>query len=424
MIAYYFIVLISSVPNHPWFGSEIGGVTVFKIAGAIAVLYAIFHMGVRGTFPGYFSTWPVRFYMVLVLIAFASYVTLVLKGSAWGAPVQIYVSCVLLFFVTKSVVDSQARFRLSLYFLMGANALASLYTVREWQMAGFSYYRPGYVAGDSNMFAASVLLTIPLSYYLFREKRPAWERRFSLGCLALTVVAFIAASSRGALVGLGLGLLYLLVRSERRFSFLILIAVLVPLMLLTPISPIKRITDPGYQDTASTEVHQALWKVGLEMVRDNPVTGVGLGNFKWRSGHSASMGKYIDYYLMAHNTYLEYAAELGIPAFLLFMGVLISTWTLLEKTRKRATELGNGFFKAAATGMQAGMIGFAGAAFFCSAEYAKPFWILIFLATCMPALLQEEIAPSKVLATAERLEAPRRFLKPARTRASSGWPSV
>lgn len=36
--------------------------------------------------------------------------------------------------------------------------------------------------------------------------------------------------------------------------------------------------------------------------------------------------------------------------------------------------------------MQAGLIGFAGAAFTFSAEYEKPFWIVISLLACMSAI--------------------------------------
>jgi O-antigen ligase len=276
---------------------------------------------------------------------------------------------------------------MSLFSLMGGLGLASLYTVREWQGAGFSYYRPGYVAGDSNIYAAAALLTLPVAYYLAREKASPPARIFCWGCLGITMLGFVCASSRGGLIGLCLAVFYMLIRSERRLGLGILVGLLVILMLFVPISPVMRLLHPQYGDDASTQVHKELWAAGLDMVRQNPLFGIGLGNFKpriaelhaLRDASGADEGAY-----MAHNSYLEYAAELGIPAFLIFLGILASTFFLLEQVRRHALERKDTFLKQVALGLQAGLIGFAGSAFFFSAEYEKPFWLVVFISCSIP----------------------------------------
>jgi len=411
MIFYYLVVLFSAVPNHPWFGAEVGGgITVIKITGILALLSALIYLGMRKSFPAFFSAWPIRFYLILQIIVCVSFVTEQVGGvnfAGVGSPIMQYFSIGLLYFTTLTFVDSPVRLRRTLLALIGAVGIASLYALREWQREGFSgAFRVGWVAGDSNYLAAMCLLTLPLSYYLYREKGPRWERFFCLICLFMAVLAFVAASSRGGLVGLGLGFLYVLIRSRRRTTILVFALLLLPLMLLSPLSPIKRFTHPDYGDTVSVNTHKALWVAGLKAIEQNPITGLGLGAFKGTIRKTGALNEIMHEQgvgLMAHNTYLEYAAELGIPAFLLFCSFLLSTLLLLGKVRKRALAQGESFFLAAATGLQGGIVGFCGAAFFISAEYIKPFWIIAFLAPCMYSLLQQQPATDSTLMTAGRL---------------------
>jgi hypothetical protein len=160
-------------------------------------------------------------------------------------------------------------------------------------------------------------------------------------------------------------------------------------MLFAPISPIQRLLHPSYGDQVSADAHRILRATGLDIIRQHPFFGIGLGNFK---ATTAELRVLASSSAMAHNTYLEYAAELGIPALLIFLGVLISTFFLLENVRKGTSEP---FFRQVALGLQAGLIGFAGSAFFLSAEYVKPFWLVVFISCCMPPLILAKRVPGK-----------------------------
>ncbi len=188
MFLYYLILLFSAVPNQTWVGSDVAGITFIKIAGAVCAVYAIFYLTTRKSPAAFLTTWPARLFIALFLIALSSYFVKDVVGDIRTSAISYYLSILFLFFITLSVIDSRARLRMSLFSLMGGLGLASLYTVREWQGAGFSYYRPGYVAGDSNIYAAAALLTLPLTYYLAREKASPLAGIFCWGCLGLTML--------------------------------------------------------------------------------------------------------------------------------------------------------------------------------------------------------------------------------------------
>jgi O-antigen ligase len=125
----------------------------------------------------------------------------------------------------------------------------------------------------------------------------------------------------------------------------------------------------------SNQAHMALFWAALRMIADAPLTGVGPYNFKDLSTHYSGLG----YGLIAHNTYLELAAEVGLPVLLLFLLVALATFRALGAVARarggpELTELAGW-----ADGLRSGMLGFMVAGAFISAQYEKFFWLTVFL---------------------------------------------
>ena len=74
----------------------------------------------------------------------------------------------------------------------------------------------------------------------------------------------------------------------------------------------------------------AIWKDTAQLIGGHPWLGTGLGTFSvaYPSVQTAFAGKFVSH---AHNDYLEFAAELGIPAALLLFGAVF--YVLLQCTR-------------------------------------------------------------------------------------------
>jgi O-antigen ligase len=90
---------------------------------------------------------------------------------------------------------------------------------------------------------------------------------------------------------------------------------------------------------------------------------------------------------IAHNAYLEIAAEMGIPGLMLYLLLMVSSFFSLNRTRKRALRNDAPKLAALATGMQAALLGVWVAIFFVSAQYTKLFWFLLILTMVVPSLV-------------------------------------
>jgi O-antigen ligase len=80
----------------------------------------------------------------------------------------------------------------------------------------------------------------------------------------------------------------------------------------------------GSGDRGSLQAREHLLLQSISTALHNPIFGVGPGNFQVTTGE----------WKVAHNSYTELAAEGGLPALGLFLGVLILTFRKIKSVRK------------------------------------------------------------------------------------------
>jgi O-antigen ligase len=389
MILFYILVLMAPMPNHPLFEEPFAGLTVVKWLGIICCAYASRTLLTGPKRPAFLKSWQARFFLVLFGIATLSFFTLGKTEGLTFSPMLTYMSYVLLFFITISVVNTYQRLHKTLLAAIAGAALASLYVIREFQASGGTNLRPGYVAGDSNYFATCTVLVIPIAVYFAKMKTSRLQRWFCGVSLVIMLLGFTLASSRGGLVGLCVATLYMIVFSGQSRRAAILIAVLLlPMMLFSPASPLSRMLHPNYGDFLGEQIRRDFWRVGLDMIWNHPLSGVGLGNFTSLSSTTAVGAE--GFHGMACNTFLEIAAELGIPGFVAYCAVLAGALSSAGRLRAEGKRRDEIFLYYAGQAMQAGLLGFAAAAVFVSAQYEKPFWIMVALSATVPSLLRQQ----------------------------------
>ncbi|MBT8085110.1 MAG: O-antigen ligase family protein [Woeseia sp.] len=182
--------------------------------------------------------------------------------------------------------------------------------------------------------------------------------------LVIMVIALVLTRSRmgniGFLVSLTVvGAFYLFaIRRITRGSLIFFASLLIiDLLIVSNFFGIEQVAERLQQTTLETEERDEVSKEALAMVRDFPLTGIGAGSF-YSTYPMYNIGDVAPgFYRHAHNDYLQFAAEFGLPAFaLLGFSVLASFFAAIRAMIKRRDRLLQGMSFAATMGILALLI--------------------------------------------------------------------
>jgi O-antigen ligase len=388
MAIYYLLLAVMPLERHYLWTSTFGALTVIKYIGAAAAVYALAYSFVRRGRVRYFRTWAARAYCVYAVGALLSY-AMTGNMAEWQSSVfSIVLSNLLMFFVTVTLIDSPRRLRRVLLVLIGAVAFASLYIIRDWQKYHGFYdsYRPSGAAGDPNYFCLTAVACLPVAVYLAFERRSLLQRVFCVGCVVITIIAVLLGASRGGFLGMAaIGILMAWrARRKRVLTLTAIFLVLVVPGLVYPTSPLRRLLAPTATDSSNAKARTDVWAGGVRIVAENAVFGIGLGRFKSVIEQYEKDDQEV--ITMAHNTYLEIAAEMGIPMFCIWMLIFGSAITILQRARERAAKARVSVILPAATAIQTGLVGMLPCIAFISAEFEKDLWLFVFLSIAVYSL--------------------------------------
>ena len=391
MFLYYWLIAVMPFELHDIWGKQLFGTfTVIKLVGALAFLTALGYAALSRRWPKFVAADTAPFLILVALMLGNYFIHFSDLANAQEAYSHVF-SILALFFTALIMVTTPARLHWSLLVAIGAIAFVSLHVIRDWQLYhGVRGFRPGGMLSDSNYYALVAGLFIPLAFLLVvNSQRPLWERLYCMGCLGVMLLGTTFAASRGGFLGLTAALLFVIWNSRRRVRNLVMCSLLLIPLSLLPMSPLRRLQNPSDLDDGARDARFVAWRAGWKMIQDHPITGVGLHNFKPLMLQYAPGENVVT---LAHNTYIELAAELGVPGVLAFLAVLIMSFYKLDKVRQRAIRHGCRQLAITALGIEAGMISFAVSAMFLTAWWDKLVWLLIFSGICLERLSRPWLA--------------------------------
>lgn len=247
--------------------------------------------------------------------------------------------------------------------------------------------------GDENDFCMTLNMVIPFSFFLAVSETGRKRIYYVLiTCLFLFVV--FLTKSRGGFVGLCATGVYLWLRSKNKLAVTGLVLFLV--IFAASVAPksywdrIRSITQEG--TTAGTgELRMYHWRVAWTMFLDNPVIGVGQGNYPWefrtyevKAGFEKGIRGRSLAGRVAHSIYFTILSELGIVGALLFLGMLyfsirdinyVKAMTQGERGGGAGAKLGKQYYIALA--LEGSLITYLVSSVFISTFYYPNFWILM-----------------------------------------------
>ena len=202
--------------------------------------------------------------------------------------------------------------------------------------------------GNVNIAAFSIVLKLPFVWYFIYKLQKQHLKKigliiiYFLGLFSIIIIH----QTRGALICvitlISLFLVYQLLKKNNFRSFLKRAFILVfPLILVFFLNSVLENFTSNYtsvnsrmsslQEASDVSVQSRLryYKTALESIKDNPITGIGIGNWALediKRAPKAIIGYVVGYHV--HNDFLEVAAETGIIGFILFYGIIF--WVLFR----------------------------------------------------------------------------------------------
>jgi len=236
--------------------------------------------------------------------------------------------------------------------------------------------------------------------------------------LIVCLFAIIGTQSRGGTLGILAVAAFLWRFSRRKVVTLVVFALLASIALFHASSSyIARMnTIVNYEDEGSALGRIMVWKSSTRMARDHPLFGVGPGQFAVMFGAKYKPRDYIGPHLTAHSSYFLVLGELGVPGFVILIGIVVIGVVTTMKLRRRLLQSGtdppNPETIALTTlllMMSASMIGFAVAGAFLSATYYPHVFVLTGLLCSARCIALAELDKQTLATCAEPLlNAPQR----------------
>jgi len=322
-------------------------------------------------------------------------------ASAVGSIGRLALTAFLPLIVFAAVRERRHASLLAAALVVGATiaAVSGIFTPPD---AGSSDRLAGTI-GDANELAAVLVVGLVLSFTLSAMARhaPAWRLAALVAGLLCGFSIFLTLS-RGGLVALGAALLTAIVFGGRWRGLAVAVALAIA---FTTVGYFATVASPAARARVTTAKGGAgrsdLWKVGFRMVQAHPVRGVGAGNFRVSSVHYLLQPGAIrrtdfivDRPLVAHNTFLQVLAELGVVGLALFVTIVSFAVRCLVRAARAFAGQGDVRMELLARGTLIALVGLLAAYVFISEEYSKQLWLLLGLAPALLALARRSDAPS------------------------------
>lgn len=291
-----------------------------------------------------------------------------------------YLSGFVLYFLTVNLVSSAKVLTNLVWAGILSGTVVSIIGI--YQILSGQFERSLGTRGDPNYFASYLVVLIPLALsFLWSERSGVKKMILTIGVFLL-VICSVLTFSRGALIALAGGLLWLVLkRRDKALTTIVVISlaltIIVPSLFIFP-----RLSEALFEREkyggVSVSKRSGTLEAGIAMLVDNPVFGVGVGNFRYYYLKYAQPGTYRSEQLEAHNTFLEVGAELGLIGLAFFVWLIWLTFSSLREAqallkRRKGSEL----LFSLSQGAEASLVVMVVVSLFLSLENHNYLWLLI-----------------------------------------------
>jgi putative inorganic carbon (hco3(-)) transporter len=232
---------------------------------------------------------------------------------------------------------------------------------------------------DPNDLAFFLVAALPLLVAIPAKGRS----RIALLLLGAVLVAGTAATfSRGGGIALACALVWLIARRGLPVRAVVVTAAVTGVAALVFAQVAQAELSRALQEKShiagtNADTRMLRWQAAARMLADDPVLGVGPGGFRQEYAAASHNAEIDEQTPVAHNLFLEVAAELGLPGFALLIGLIAIGFVASERALRRVAD------RREALAVQAALIAVLVASIFLSEQYYLPLWSLVAVAVAI-----------------------------------------
>ncbi len=291
-----------------------------------------------------------------------------------------FAKLVIIYFLVADILNSEDRLhRFSYALIVLTTFIAGIAILQRFgiDITGVGMAKGGRIQGagiyhNPNYLAYSLILILPLQYYMFRKDPSLIWRIFSFFSLVISIWAVIWTKSRGGMLSLVLTLIFIFSQARRPVTKFILLGFsFFIIQMVFTIAP--RFNIPLGRDPTIWLRIEAQY-VAFQLLKEHPFIGVGIHQFN-------------EYFppKTTHNSFALVGAELGLIGLFMWLGFLYHNFKILYKYDKE--EKYSMYIKA----LQASLAAYGIMAFFVTFSYR----ITLFILTGMVSALIKQIEREK-----------------------------
>ncbi|HKP87283.1 MAG TPA: O-antigen ligase family protein [Blastocatellia bacterium] len=407
---YLFTLMLYIRPN------DILPIGSFPLVKIVAIVMLIAYVGSKMSLGHPITIWPLEMKMLALIVLLGILFTPVAASPRISIETltDSFFKVVTIFVLIINLVDTRERLRSIMKLVVVCGTFVALGTIRSYIAGEFitdaarSLVRSagyGTFFANPNELAMALNLLLPFAV-VFALTSKGMKRLAFFACAGVLAFAVVISFSRGGflgLVALGGVLMWKAGRGRRvvtMLSGLVLCCAFVVAMPSGYSDRIFTILHTQNDQTRSAQERQELLGRAVEVIMYHPVIGVGVGNF----------GIYSIKDKVAHNAYLEIAAELGVTGFIAYMVLIFAPLRTLKRIERDSygTRAGRGgwgerdresYFLS--IGLQAVIAAYMVCSFFQSSEY---FWYLYYLVAYTVSLKRIRAAEAAAASSEEGAE--------------------
>ncbi len=307
---------------------------------------------------------------LLVLCLLSSVFSLHHRTSIWST--ILLLNYLTIFYLTIHLIRTRSQIRQLIYLIIGVATFLSIFGLFKkfganpfpWWDYGDLKYSPDFLSatyGNHNHLAGYLEMAIPLILGLFLTGYKGGKLFLMIYLTFMLLTALVLSLSRGGWIGslLGLSLMAFALLTSRYFKrkgfILAAIGGSLALVLIVLVStPVVERVLTAMEKEEETSFHSRLvaWGGVVEMIGDYPLLGTGPGTFPVIFTQYQPPGL-SSHFTMAHNDYLHFTSEVGLPLIAIFAWMVIALYRKGFKKLKKFSRLVRGTTLGAMSGITA-----------------------------------------------------------------------